>query len=216
MKTDMEIKRDVEAELAWDKSISIAEIGVEVSNGVVTLSGHPPSFAQKRAAQKAAARVAGVRGVVVEMDVRLSGQDERSDQDIADTVRSIIEWTVGINSNNVQAQVEKGWVTLSGECDWGYQSQAAQHSIAHLRGVTGVTDNIRVRGEPTTEDIACGIRDAIQRHGEREAKHIGIEIDDGTAILTGTVASWAERRLVCGAAKATPGVHEVVDLLIVE
>jgi len=216
MKTDMEVKRDVEAELAWDKSINVAEVGVEVSNGVVTLSGHLPSFAQKRAAEKAAARVAGVRGIVVEMHVRVPGEDQRSDQEIADTVRAIIEWTVGLNSDNVQAQVEKGWVTLSGECDWGYQSQAAQHSIAHLRGVTGVTDNIRVRGETSAEDIARGIRDAIQRHGEREARHIEIEIDDGTAVLTGKVASWAERRLVCGAAKATPGVREVVDLLIVE
>jgi osmotically-inducible protein OsmY len=216
MKSDIELKRDVEAELAWDKSINLAEIGVEVSNGVVTLSGHPPSFAEKRAAEKAVARVAGVRGIVVEMDVRLPRHDERSDEDIANTARSILEWTVGLNNQNVQVQVEKGWVTLTGECDWGYQSHAAQRAISHLRGVTGVTDKIHVRGETSTEDIARGIRDAIQRHGEREARHIAIEIDDGTAILTGKVASYAERRLVCGAAKATPGVRAVIDLLSIE
>lgn len=216
MKSDIELKRDVEAEFAWVKSINPAEIGVEVSNGVVTLSGHPASFAQKLAAEKAAGRVAGVRGIVVEMDVRLPRHDERSDEYIADTVRSILEWTVGINNQNVQAQVEKGWVTLVGECDWGYQSHAAQSAISHLRGVTGVTDKIRIGGETSAEDIASGIRDAIQRHGDREAKHIGIEIEDGTAILTGKVASHAERRLVCGAAKATPGVRAIVDLLNVE
>lgn len=216
MKSDIELKRDVEAEFAWVKSINPAEIGVEVSNGVVTLSGHPASFAQKLAAEKAAGRVAGVRGIVVEMDVRLPRHDERSDEYIADTVRSILEWTVGINNQNVQAQVEKGWVTLVGECDCGYESHAAQSAISHLRGVTGVTDKIRIGGETSAEDIASGIRDAIQRHGDREAKHIGIEIEDGTAILTGKVASHAERRLVCGAAKATPGVRAIVDLLNVE
>ncbi|HTH60816.1 MAG TPA: BON domain-containing protein [Paraburkholderia sp.] len=216
MKSDIELKRDVEAELAWDKSINLACIGVEVSNGVVTLSGHPPSFADKQAAEKAAARVAGVRGIVVEMAVRLPHGDERSDQDIADTVRSILEWTVGINHENVQVQVEKGWVTLAGQCEWGYQSHVAKRNISHLRGVTGVTDKIKVRSQTSADDIARGIRDAIQRHGDREAKHIQIEIDDGTAILTGKVSSWAERRLVCGAAKAAQGVREVVDLLQVD
>jgi osmotically-inducible protein OsmY len=216
MKTDMDLKRDVEAELAWDKSINLAEIGVEVSNGVVTLSGHLPSLAEKRAAEKAAARVAGVRGTVVELEVRLRSHDVRTDEDIANTVRSILEWTVGLNNQDVQVQVEKGWVTLTGECDWGYQSHAAQQTISHLRGVTGVTDKIRVRGETSAEDISRGIREAIKRHGEREAKHIEIEIDDGTAILTGKVASYAERKLVCGAARATQGVRAVVDLLTIE
>lgn len=216
MKSDIELKRDVEAELAWDKSINLAEIGVEVSNGVVSLSGHPASFAEKRAVEKAAGRVAGVRAIVVEMEVRLPRHDERSDEDIANTVRSILEWTVGLNNQNVQVQVERGWVTLVGECEWGYQSHAADRAIAHLRGVTGVTDQVRVRGEASAEDIANGIRDAIQRHADRQVKHIGIEIDDGTAILTGKVASYTERRLVCGAAKATPGVRAVVDLLDTE
>lgn len=216
MKSDIELKRDVEAELAWDKSINLAEIGVEVSNGVVSLSGHPASFAEKRAAEKAAGRVVGVRGIVVEMEVRLPRHDERSDEDIANTVRSILEWTVGLNNQNVQVQVERGWVTLVGECEWGYQSHAADRAIAHLRGVTGVTDQVRVRGEASAEDIANGIRDAIQRHADRQVKHIGIEIDDGTAILTGKVASYTERRLVCGAAKATPGGRAVVDLLDTE
>jgi osmotically-inducible protein OsmY len=216
MKTDMELKRDVEAELAWDKTINLATIGVEVARGVVTLSGHPPSFAVKLAAERAAARVAGVRGIVVEMEVRLPGSDVRSDEDIANTVRSILEWTVGLDNQNVQARVEKGWVTLVGECECGYQNHAARQAISHLRGVTGVTDQVRPRGETSAEDIARGIRDAIKRHGEREAKHIGIEISDGTAILTGKVASHAERHLVCGAAKATAGVRSVVDLLDVE
>lgn len=216
MRSDMEVKRDVEAELACDKSINPTEIGVEVTNGVVTLSGHPSSFAAKLAAGKAAARVAGVRGIVVDMEVLLGHRDVRSDEEIVNTVRSILEWTVGLDNQNVQAQVEKGWVTLTGECDWSHQSYVAERAISHLRGVTGVTDNIRVRSQTSAEDVARGIREAIQRHGEREAKHIAIEIDDGTAILTGKVASYAERRLVYGAARATPGVRSVVDLLQVD
>jgi osmotically-inducible protein OsmY len=216
MKTDSDVKRDVEAELACEGSINALNIGVEVANGVVTLSGHPSSYAEKNAAEKAAGRVAGVRAIVVEMTVRLPHHDVRNDEDIASTVRSILEWTVGLDNQNVQVQVENGWVTLVGECDWGYQSHAAQRAISHLRGVTGVTDKVRIRGETSIEDIARGIRAAIERHGEREARHVQIEITDGTAILSGKVASHAERQLVGGAARATPGVRSVVNLLTVE
>jgi len=216
MKSDLELKHDVEAEIACDRSIQPATIGVEVSNGVVTLSGHPASYAAKIAAQRATARVAGVRGIVVEMNVRVPRHEERSDEEIADTARKILEWTVGINNQDIQVEVENGCVTLLGECEWGYQSHAAQRSIAHLRGVTGVIDKIRIRGATSAEDIARGIRAAIGRHGEREAKHIEIKIDGGTVTLTGRVGSNAERQLVYGAAKATPGVHTIVNLLNVE
>ncbi|MEX3693431.1 BON domain-containing protein [Paraburkholderia sp. BR14263] len=216
MKSDLELKRDVEAEVACDRSIQPATIGVEVSNGVVTLSGHPASYAAKVAVQRATARVAGVRGIVVEMEVRLALHDLRSDEDIANTARAILEWTVGVNSQDVQVEVEKGCVTLLGECDWGYQSHAAQQAIAHLLGVTGVNNKIRIRGATSAEDIARGIRAAIGRHGEREAKHVDIKIEGDTVILTGKVASHAERKLVYGAAKATPGVHTIVNLLSVE
>jgi osmotically-inducible protein OsmY len=74
MKSDLELKHDVEAEIGCDRSIQPATIGVEVSNGVVTLSGHPASYAAKIAAQRATARVAGVRGIVVEMDVGVPRQ----------------------------------------------------------------------------------------------------------------------------------------------
>ena len=105
MKSDLELKRDVEAELACDRSILPASIGVEVSNGVVTLSGHPASYAAKLAAQRATARVAGVRGIAVKMEVRVPQHEARSDEDIADTVRSILEWTVGVNNQDVQVEV---------------------------------------------------------------------------------------------------------------
>ncbi|MEX3916371.1 BON domain-containing protein [Paraburkholderia sp. BR10872] len=216
MKSDLELKHDVEAELACDRSIQPASVGVEVSSGVVTLSGHPASYAAKLAAQRATARVAGVRGIVVQMEVRVPRHDERSDEEIANTARSILEWTVGINHEDVQVEVEKGCVRLLGECDWGYQSHAAQNAIAHLRGVTGVDNKIRIRGTTSAEDIARGIRAAIGRHGEREAKHVEIKIEGGTVTLTGKVASHAERQLVYGAAKATPGVHTIVNLLNVE
>ena len=54
MKNDLEIQADVLAELRWDPKINAPQIGVEVSNGVVTLSGYVESYLEKISAEKAA------------------------------------------------------------------------------------------------------------------------------------------------------------------
>ncbi|MFL9893220.1 BON domain-containing protein [Paraburkholderia sp. RL17-383-BIF-A] len=215
MKSDMELKQQVEDELAWDPAVTVTDIGVEVHDRVVTLSGHPVSYAEKLAAEKAAQRVAGVKAVVVELNVRLPHSDVRTDEEIANAVRSILRWTVGLSEESVKVQVEKGWVTLSGEVDWAYQSHVAMRTVSHMRGVTGVSNLVRIGGNVAALDIGEQIGKALQRHAEREAKHIAVKVDDGTVTLTGSVDSMAERSAVRGAAWSAPGVHAVIDNLTV-
>ncbi|APR39285.1 BON domain-containing protein [Paraburkholderia sp. SOS3] len=216
MKSDRQLKQEVEDELEWDPAVTATDIGVEVSGRVVTLSGHPLSYAEKLAAEKAAHRVAGVKGVVVEMQVRLPQSDTRSDADIAEAVRSILHWTVCVPDEAVKVQVERGWVTLSGTVDWAYQSHVALRSISHMRGVLGVSNQIEVRGDVDGGDVASKIREAMQRHAQREANHIDIAVHDGTVTLTGKVDSYAERAVMRGAAWSAPGVRAVVDELRIE
>ena len=216
MKSDTELKRQVEEELAWDPAVDITDIGVEVRDRVVTLSGHPTSYAEKLAAEKAAQRVAGVKAVVVEMDIRLQHTDVRSDEDIANAVRTILRWTVGLYEDAVKVQVERGWVTLSGEVDCAYHSYVATRTVSHMRGVTGVSNLMRIGGAVAAQDIGNQISEALQRHAEREAKHITIKVHEGTVTLTGKVDSFAERSAARGAAWSAPGVHAVVDNLTVD
>jgi hyperosmotically inducible protein len=215
MKSDMELKRQVEDELTWDPAVSAADIGVEVRDRVVTLSGHLTSYAEKLAAEKAAQRVAGVKAVVVELDVRLLHSDVRTDEEVANAVRAIIRWTVGLSEEAVKVQVEKGWVTLSGEVDWAYQSHVATRTISQMRGVTGVSNLIQIGGDTAAQDIGEQIGKALQRHAEREAKHIGVKVHEGTVTLTGMVDSMAERSAARGAAWSAPGVRAVIDNLTV-
>jgi hyperosmotically inducible protein len=211
----MELKRQVEEELEWDPAVDATDIGVEVHDRVVTLSGHLVSYAEKLAAEKAAQRVAGVKAVVVEMDVRLLHTEVRTDEEIANAVRSIIHWTVGLSEEAVKVQVEKGWVTLSGEVDCAYHSHIATRTISSMRGVTGVSNLIRIGGDAAALDIAEQIGKALQRHAQREAKHIGVNVREGTVTLTGTVDSLAQRSAVRGVAWSAPGVRAVVDNLAV-
>ncbi|TCG09068.1 OsmY domain-containing protein [Paraburkholderia steynii] len=216
MKSDRQLKNEVEEELEWDPAVTATDIGVEVTDRVVTLSGHPPSYAEKLAAEKAAHRVAGVRAVVVEMEVRLPQKDERTDEDIGRAVHDIAHWTVGLPDDSVKVQVEKGWVTLTGVVDWAYQAHVVARAIGHMRGVRGVHNRIEVRGKVGSEDIASKIAQAMQRHAEREVRHIGIDVKDGTVTLTGKVGSYAERAVARGAAWSAPGVRAVVDDIVVE
>jgi hyperosmotically inducible protein len=211
----MELKRQVEDELTWDPAVNDTDIGVEVRDRVVTLSGHLTSYAEKVAAEKAAQRVAGVKAVVVELDVRLLHSDVRTDEEVANAVRAIMHWTVGLSEEAVKVQVEKGWVTLSGEVDWAYQSHVATRTISQMRGVTGVSNLIQIGGDAAAQDIGEQIGKALQRHAEREAKHIGVKVHEGTVTLTGMVDSMAERSAARGAAWSAPGVRVVVDNLTV-
>ncbi|MFX1764956.1 BON domain-containing protein [Paraburkholderia sp. A1RI-2L] len=216
MKTDLQLKHDVEAELEWEPAVTASNIGVEVKDGVVTLAGHLASLREKIAAEQAAQRVGGVRALVVELDVRLPGDDMRTDADIARIAGSVLNWTAGLSEGAVQVQVERGHVVLNGAVDWTWQSQAAARAVAQLRGVAGVVNHIEVRHAVAPDKISKDILEAMRRHADREARHIQVTVDEGTVRLSGKVHSFAERAVARGAAWAAPGVRAVVDDLSVE
>jgi len=216
MKTDLQLKHDVEAELEWEPAVTASNIGVEVKDGVVTLAGHLSSLGEKIAAEQATRRVGGVRALVIELDVHLPGEDVRTDEDIAHIARSVLRWTAGLNEDAVQVQVERGHVVLRGAVDWPWQSQTAVRAIAQLRGVADVMDHIEIHHKVGPDQISKDILDAMRRHADREARHIQVTVQEGTVRLSGKVHSFAERSVARGAAWAAPGVRAVVDDLTVE
>src|SRR5690348_17090098 len=102
MKSDADLKRDVIAELAWDPAVKSNEIGVAVKDGVVTLTGHLETFAEKRAATQAAKRVADVKAIAVELDVRLAPDHKRNDTDIAASAEHALRWNTLIPMSGVR------------------------------------------------------------------------------------------------------------------
>ncbi|SDI34070.1 BON domain-containing protein [Paraburkholderia phenazinium] len=216
MKSDSQLKQEVEEELMGNAAVDATGIGVAVADGIVTLSGHVPDYAKKVAAEKCAFRVAGVVAVVLNIDVHLHESEQRTNEDIALSVSAVLNWIAGLEENTIKIKVEKGWVTLSGEVADGYRSRIAEKNIIHMRGVTGLTNNIRISGSASPLDIGYNIRKAIQRHTDRELKHVSVEVDDGQVILSGHISSSIERSIVSGAARSTPGVRVVVDRLVID
>ncbi len=215
MKTDMQLQKDVTAELGWEPSINAAQIGVEVTGGIVTLAGHVASYSEKWDAERAAQRVAGVKALTVEIEVKLSGTSLRTDVEIARSAENVLQWALTPAQGGIKVMVESGWITLSGEVDWDYQRRAAISAIRHLLGVRGVTGNITVKAKVSASVVKADIEAALKRRATSEAQHIFVNVHGTSVTLTGTAHSWSERELAKHSAWGTPGVQYVVDEITV-
>ena len=215
MKPDAEIRDDVLNELRWDPQITDPEaIGVAVTDGAVTLTGHASTYAEKLAASRAAQRVYGVKAVANELQVKLSGSP-RDDSDIAAAIAHVLEWNVQVPEGKVHARVQHGWVTLEGEVEYDFQRREVERMVRQVRGVTGVTDAITVKPPASTEKVQALIEDAFKREAEVDARHIRVEVSDHTAMLHGHVHSMREEFAARLAATAAPGVATVESHLVV-
>ena len=213
MKTDADLKRDVTAELAWDPAVKSTAVGVAVKDGVVTLTGHLETFAEKHAAARAVRRVAGVKAIALELDVKLSPDHRRSDTDIAATAEQALKWNTQVPVDAIRLTVDHGWVTLQGEVEWDYQRRSIEKAIRPLMGVVGIGNEIVLRARPQAANLARKIEEALTRQALREAKHIQVAVDGTTVKLTGTVHSWQERDAAQGVAWSAPGVSAVINEL---
>jgi osmotically-inducible protein OsmY len=215
MKTDRELQDDVLAELDWEPSVNASHIGVEVTEGVVTLQGRVSNYEEKWAAEQATKRVLGVRGVAMDIEVILKDGLDRNDTDIALAVKNAIDWSASIPKDAVKVVVESGWVTLSGDVPWPFIREAAEKAVRVLIGVRGVTNHITISPPVEPRDIKTKIEAALYRRAHVDTKGIKVTVAKGTVTLTGSVDSLAERDTVEHAAWNTPGVRVVIDNLMV-
>lgn len=216
MKTDAQLKADISAELEWDPSIHAANVGVAVKEGVVTLTGHLETYAEKYAIERAVQRVEGVQAVAIELDVKLDPGHKRSDADIAAAAESALQWHSLVPEDRIKVMVEKGWVTLTGEVDWEFQRASAEKAVRPLTGVVGLSNGITLKLKAAPGNVSARIRDALARQAEREAKAIEVTISGSVVTLRGRVHSWAERAAAQGAAWSAPGITQVINQLSVE
>ncbi len=213
--SDITLRQDIIDELDFDPSIDSANIGVAVSDGVVTLTGHVRSYAEKVAAERVVQRVKGVRGLAQEIEVRYPDEKKSADDEIAKRALKIMTWDMTIPSDKIQVKVHQGWITLSGEVEWNFQRAGAENAVRKLSGVLGVTNLVTVRPRIEASNIKHLIEDALKRNAGIEANAIKVGVTGGKVTLEGKVHAWYERGLAERAAWAAPGVSAVEDRLTI-
>lgn len=215
-KADKDLRMHVVDELDWEPSVDAGDIGVAMSEGVVTLTGQVPSYAQKRAAERAVMRVEGVKGVANDIKVEIPEEHERTDTDITKAAIRALEWHTQLPAEDIKVKVENGWITLQGTVEWNYQRSRAERAVRYLVGVRGVNNQLKVKTKTTPGDVRERIRKALERHADTEAERIRISVDGDKVTLSGEVQSWADREDIEYAVWGAPGVTEVKNNLRVE
>jgi osmotically-inducible protein OsmY len=208
-KTDAELKNYILAELKYEPSVKATDIGVLVNEGTVTLNGFVTSYWEKWAAVAAAKRVAGVKAIADDIEVRLTSSTHHSDGDIAAAAASQIEWATTIPEETVKITVREGFVTLDGTVEWWYQKDAAERAVQTLFGVKGVSNLIEIKPKLTASAIKTDISSAFERNALCDSDKINVEVSDSEVTLSGEVDTHAERDEAARVAWRAPGVSSV-------
>jgi osmotically-inducible protein OsmY len=215
-KSDTDLKNDVLAELRFEPSVNVTDIGVLVKDGTVTLNGFASTYEEKWGAVRAAKRVSGVNGLADDIEVRLWDSFKRSDGDIASAAANQIKWFTALPNGTTRVTVSDGWITLEGEVEWYFQKTRAQDAIQFLAGVKGVNNLITIKPRLPAGNAAAEIESAYGRNALLCAETITVEVSGKKVTLSGEVSSYAKREEAERIAWAAPGVWSVDNGIVVK
>ena len=210
---DRDIEQAVRAELGVSLDARGRLVTVAVQRGVVSLTGFVDSYAQKWAAERAAARVVGVRDVRDYLEV-LPPNDSSEDGGIRIAVRRALEWDARV-PDGMHGEVTDGVVRLRGVVERLSERESAEEAVRNLIGVRDVVNEIRVAHTAVEGDVETDVAAAIRRRFGSDSHRIWIRTADGVVTLSGAVPRFAMLEEIEHTVRSIRGVTRINNHLLV-
>lgn len=216
--SDEALSRSVSGHLAGIPGVEVASVTVSADGGLVTLSGAVAHLPARRAAVRIAQSVRGVRAVDDRLAVALSPP---SAAELERRIRRALEADPAVDERTTLFEVSDGTVTVSGTVRRFADRALAEETIAMVRGVAAVRNEIAIlsRQERSDPDIQAAAKDRLLSDGGLYDDAIGVHVASGVVHLVGYVGSAREfsrafaRSWVWGAASVDASGLSVVTWL---
>jgi hyperosmotically inducible protein len=217
----------VHTALLLSKRVSPFDIKVETIQAEVTLTGQVPSDEVKSVAGAIAQDTAGVKQVHNDLGINPTAErnpeTERLGERVADlelktVINDALSKSAELQDKHIDVQVKNGIVNMGGTLETSAQKYSAEQIAWQASGVRGVMNNISVTSAPAapeTADEKLARRVEFELYSTRaiSLKNIQINVNNGTATLTGDAGSRAERLLAEKIAQSVEGIRKVVNNL---
>ena len=218
IRTDAEIRTDVEHALLDDPATDLFDVKVNVQNGRVMLSGMVDSWQEEQLCVLVAKSVIGVKAVKSKIEV--SQKSRRSDGEIKAEIERRLAYDVWVEEALIDIKVLRGKVILSGTVGSLAEKTRAFRS-AWVAGVASVEDKDLVvdwsrsrEMRRTTEnypmksdkEIKQAIKEAFLYDPRLSPFNLSVSVENGVVTLNGQVHNLRAKQVAEQDANNTVGV----------
>jgi len=236
---DKALSDQVKAAFALSRRLSAYQIEVAARDGIVTLTGQVPTEIDKELAGNVARDVPDVQNVDNQLQVQPGLKPSEasvregmrvSDLEIRANLNEKLLSSEILKGQSIQVAVEERIVTLNGRVDNPIQKAGADQLAQSIPNVVKVVNNLEVVNPGASRDETPGVPAASKdkdlanrvlfaffqsREDFADIGSIKAASREGSVVLTGAVASRAERALAERIARDVDGVKSVSNQLTV-